>query len=457
MTNSANLTQGMPLNCPNCGYQFSAIVESIIDAGRDPGAKARFMSGRSNTAQCPNCGVMIQMSVPLVYHDHTKELLLIYFPQQLNLPTQERERMLGEMTRAVMNSLPQNERKGYLFNPITPLTQEGMLEIILDKDGITPEMIKAQQEKVLIIQKLLETPPDKLAEVVQQYDADIDAEFVQMMTLSAEAALNSGNRQAAQMVIQHRDAILELSSYGQAALAEAQEQEAVIEEVAAKLQSMGRKFDFDNMIDYLLTVADSQSHLQAVVGLARPIFDEKFFSTFARKLRREKDPVKAQKLSQIQEELLSFIEVVDQQQQAYVQQAVAVLQDILSAPDMDQAISERIMYIDDLFMSVLAANLQQAEGRGDFINVARLKSLHEKIMQAVQASAPPELQFINELLNQPDAIEMRLMLSERAADYGENLLLYLDSVIESVQTQGADELVEQLIELRRAAQQIIQA
>src|SRR5690606_22317170 len=152
----------------------------------DPNAKARFLNGRTNRVGCPRCGAVIQLSVPIVYHDHTKELLLIYFPQEMNIPKNERERIVGEMTRAIMNSLPQEMRKGYLFNPITPLTYEGMLETVLEKDGVTREMMDAQRQKMAFVEQIATAEDDALPTLVQKHDADMDEEFFQLLGLYAE-------------------------------------------------------------------------------------------------------------------------------------------------------------------------------------------------------------------------------------------------------------------------------
>ena len=52
------------------------------------------------------------------------------------------------MITQVTNRLPAEKRKAYLFKPVANLTYESMIETILGKDGITPEMIKAQQERL---------------------------------------------------------------------------------------------------------------------------------------------------------------------------------------------------------------------------------------------------------------------------------------------------------------------
>jgi hypothetical protein len=46
----------------------TATMEQLFDVGRDPGAKRRFLSGRFNIINCPNCRYRGRWR-PLLYHD----------------------------------------------------------------------------------------------------------------------------------------------------------------------------------------------------------------------------------------------------------------------------------------------------------------------------------------------------------------------------------------------------
>lgn len=452
-----NPSQGMQVQCPNCRQPFTAIVESIIDAGHDPAAKARLLTRRTNVVRCPNCGAVIGLNIPLVYHDHTKDLLMIYFPMELNLPTSERERMVGEMTRVIMNSLPQEERRGYLFNPIMPLTLDGMIEGILQKDGITPEMMEAQKEKARLVEEFLGTSPEQLPAMIQQHDSSLDTEFFQIMTLSAESALTSGNAEAAEAVLARRDEILMASSYGQQAMERAQRQEVVIREVAEYFASTGGQLTLDDFVDYVIENAGSDEHLQAIVGLARPALNYSFFDSLTERAERATDTAQANRIAEARNRLSELTQEIDQQEQQALQSAQALLRDLIGAPDLNAAIDEALPYIDETFLNILGATVQQAEQTGDLLNAARLKNVYEAVVAKMRAAAPEEVQFINELLSQSDPLEARLLLSERAKEFGQPLLDYFDAFIRTMEQRDAVELLEQLHNLRNAAASIINA
>lgn len=105
------------IKCPQCGQPIMAEIDQIFDAGADPQAKGRILSGAFNVARCPHCNFQGPVSTPFIYHDPVKELLLTYFPAEMNVPRDEQERAIGSLINQVMANLPQEQRKGYLLNP----------------------------------------------------------------------------------------------------------------------------------------------------------------------------------------------------------------------------------------------------------------------------------------------------------------------------------------------------
>ena len=62
------------INCPNCKQPIMADVQQLFDAGEDPSAKSRLLSGMANFVQCGVCGYQGGLATPIVYHDPEKEL-----------------------------------------------------------------------------------------------------------------------------------------------------------------------------------------------------------------------------------------------------------------------------------------------------------------------------------------------------------------------------------------------
>src|SRR5690242_1335165 len=127
------------ITCPSCGRPFGAILEQIIDVGRDPTGKERLLSGRVNLITCPNCGYRGMVGTPLMYHDPSKSMAVIYVPLELNLDPSARQKLIGDLTNALMRSLPEEAPKGYLLQPKEALTMQGLVDVVLEADGITQD------------------------------------------------------------------------------------------------------------------------------------------------------------------------------------------------------------------------------------------------------------------------------------------------------------------------------
>ena len=150
--------------CPNCRQPVLIDLKRLFDINTDPQAKETLLSGGANAIHCPNCHFQGVYPTPIVYHDPDKELLLTYFPAELHTPITEQEKTIGPLIKKVMDDLPPEKRKAYLFKPQTMLTYQRLLETILEADGITPEMMKAQQEKLLLMQELVNLSAESLPE-----------------------------------------------------------------------------------------------------------------------------------------------------------------------------------------------------------------------------------------------------------------------------------------------------
>ncbi|MBO9308927.1 MAG: CpXC domain-containing protein [Chloroflexi bacterium] len=442
--------------CPSCRQPFAAQIEQIIDGGRDPRAKARLLSGQINVVRCPYCGYEFRLATPILYHDASKELLLVNVPMELGLPLAEQERVIGSLTQAIINSLPQEQRKGYLLMPRSTLTLQGMIETILEADGITREMLEARLNKLRLAEQFLQTDPAQWGALAQQHDSALDEEFFALLGASAEAALQDGRRDLAQAMLALRDQLLSLSSTGQRLMSNVAAQEALIQAVASDLNALGNQVSREKLLDLAIRYAQEEKadKLEVLVGLARPVMDYIFFQQLTARLEAADAPQRTL-LSKLREQLLTLTQAVDQQSQALVQQAAQTLQTIVNSSDVDAAIRSRLDLIDDVFISVLSANIQNAEQRGDAAVASRLREVMERTMTILQEDAPPAVRFVNELLLQPSAERARELLAARAAEFGRELLDVMTDLLNELSARGHSAALERLIALRQMAAEVL--
>ncbi len=442
------------IQCPRCGTQFAATVETLIDPAIDPNAKIRLLSGQANAAQCPQCGTVSAVATPVVYHDASKELLITYIPMELGLSKDRQEKVIGDLMREVTSNLPQSAMKGYLFRPRSALTMQGLIDQVLQADGVTPEMMEAQRNQMKLVETLIQTPEAQLPAFVQENDASINGEFLQIMTLMAQRMLQEGRPDVAQGIIELQRRVVDLSSYGQELLRQNQAQEEVVQEVAQAIQALGPDAQRNDFRDLAIQYAGDDEHLQALVGLVRPAFDYQFFQeltvTIAQAPAAERD-----KLEGVRDRLVDLTAAIDQQTQMVVQQSAEMLQAILTAPDQDAMIRNNLDLIDDTFMAVLTANIQEAERQANIQNSGRLKALYDKIVGILRENMQPELRFINELLAAPSADEAIALLNAQAAQYGPQLLDMMDAVEQVLESRGEASILDRLAQLRAQAEQVL--
>lgn len=424
------------VKCPNCGQPFATSLEQIIDGGLDPQAKSRFLSGRTNVASCPACGVDFRLSTPLLYHDGRKELLITFIPMELGMPRDEQERLIGQMTQAIIQSLPQEERKGYLFVPKNALTLQGMVEMILEGDGITKAMIEARRERLGLVEKFLDSDPETWAALAQAEDANLDEDFFGMLLASADAAMNSGRQDVADQVLHLRDRLLELTTTGKHLVEEAEAQEKVFEEVSEALNELGDSPTREDLAKVIIEQAQiSMDRVPMLVSLLRGAMDYQFFLDLGREIESAEGEQKTF-LTTLRDNLTTLVQETDRQAHNIAAKAVETLQEIVNSEDLDGAIRANLEGIDDTFLAVLSANLQNAEQQKNSELVQRLQEVFDRVMSIMQESAPPPLRLINELIRVPDVEQARATIKARAPEFGPSLLQLFDVLMTELATQG---------------------
>ncbi len=437
------------IQCANCQQPIQAIVESIIDTAQDPQAKARLLTGRLNVVRCPNCGAPNTVLTPLLYHDPGKELLIAFVPMELGLPKDAQEKLIGDMMRELTSQLPQGAFKGYMFQPRQALSMQGLIDQILQADGVTPEMMEEQRARARLVEMFLQTTEENLPALVEQYDDQIDASFFQTMTLMTQQIAQDGRPDVAQQLLDLQSRIAELSTFGRRLIEQELNQETIVREVADAINALGEQAQRGDFLDLALQYAGDDQRLEALVGLARPAMDYTFFQELTMGIGQA-PAQERESLEALRDRLLELTAMVDQQTEMALQGAARLLQTILVSDNPDELIRENLPLFDYTFMQVLAANIQEAERQGDINAAARLKSVYERIVAVLQDAMPPELRFINELLSTQSEEDARALIAERVGEFGEPLLEAMDIVEQQLLGRSDPALLQKLTFLREA-------
>ncbi len=435
--------------CPRCRQMIPAQVEQLFDVTAEPASKQRLVGGVSNRARCPFCGYEGNLATPVVYHDADKELLLTYFPSELGLPANEQEKLIGPLINKVVNNLPAEKRKAYLFRPQSFLTYQGMMEKILEGDGVSKEMLDEQQKRLSLIQRLIQiTTPDVRAEVIKQEAALLDEAFFTLFNRLTEAAVASNQQQTAQMMGAIQEELLEGSEYGRKLQAQFSELEAAIK----SLQDIGKELTREKLLEVLIA-APSPERIQALVSLTRNGLDYSFFQILTEQLEKSNGEQRA-KLQDLRDKILDYTNQLDKAAETQMKQADVFIEKILAAPDITQATIQNIdQFNNEMIAQVLETKLREASQKKD---ADRLDKIQKVVSVLQQASAPPELELINQLIGVAgDEASLQAALKDHESELSEELPGMIASLMQQIETQGEksaqnDEIMRRLDIIYRA-------
>jgi len=408
---------------------ITANIEQLFDVTHDPQAKQRLLGGLSNTARCPYCGYAGRLATPIVYHDNEKELLLTYFPPELGMPVNEQEKMIGPLIKQVMDRLPPERRKAYLLKPQANLTYESMIETILGKDGVTPEMIKAQQERVLLIEKLLQaTQPDVRSELIKQNEKLIDEQFFALFSRLAQGAAASGQEPIARAMVELQKQLLTETELGR----QLQESVGELEAASKVLQEAGQSLTREKLLEIVLE-SKTDARLRAYVGIARAGMDYQFFAALTEKIDRA-DGDEKKRLEEVREKLLDYVNEVDRQLEARYKQAVEFVEKILAQDDVEKATRANLDGFSQDSVDVVNQLLRQASEKNDYTRMGKLQKMVQ-VLQEVSAP-PPEVAFIEKLIEAPDDAAVEDMLKENDALVNDQFVEALSGLVAQIEAQG---------------------
>jgi hypothetical protein len=441
------------LQCSNCGTPNPVAMRRVINAQNDPQGKAALLSGSINQFRCQACGTLNTVSSPLLYHDGSKELLIAFVPMDVALRQGlSEDKMVGDLMNELTRTIPKEQFRAYMFNPKRALTMKGLIEQILEADGITKEMLEDQQKRVMLVQKFLEAKSEEdLIKMIQENDAEINMTTFQTLSLMAQRLVQQGQQQVVAHLAAVQQVLLENSSFGKELEERNAAQEDKIREVAADIEALGEDPQRADFLNLVLSYIDDEDKLSALVGLVRPAFDSEFFNMLTTHIGKA-PAAEREKLEELRTALSELTQAIDQQSRALVQQKAQFLQILLGSPEYQQLLAENADQIDDNFMAVLTANVQEAEKRGEVQVAAKLKQIYQASVAILQSQMSPELQFLNVLLSAPDDATMQALVKEQAGNFDGELLETLDAVEQMFASQGQEAALSRLSQIREALQ-----
>lgn len=438
------------LTCPNCGFPYSAEVHQLVDARRTPELKQRLLNGTLNVAVCPQCGAGGQMTTILVYHDPEYQMLLVYLPHEMHLSEVERERMIGRMSQEVLNHTPPEERKAYMLQPQTILNMQTFMEKVLETEGVTKEMIERQKKQAELLRDLIRADKDVQDYFLKEKGSLIDETFFAMLQQYLDAATQMNDEKQLIPLINLRARLMTETAVGQ----RIEQQQMAVHQMSREAKAQGG-LSPQLLAKHVIAHADDEGIVQSLVMVGQGALRYEFFNELSaeiEKLEKEQNLAAAQRLQVIRDDLLQMVDEMQNASRQMMEGAMAVLNQILAAPDVQQAVEENVEALDEAFMYLLAARMQEAEQKGNDEELRRLTAVQDAIGQMVEQQYPPEVLLLNNLVQATSEAEQTQLLDENRGLLSPELVQVIDQVITQAQEGSQAELVGRLQSIRSAIQ-----
>lgn len=436
--------------CPKCRQPVLVEVQQLFDLTQDPTAKQKLLSNAVNLMHCPSCGYQGILPIPLVYHDPDKELLLTFFPPDLNTPVNEQEKQIGPLINRIMDNLPQEKRKAYLLQPKSMLTYQSLIEKILEADGITKEMLEAQQKKIRLLEKLLSTPKEERVAVMQKEEEVIDIQFFSLLSRIIQTTAAQGDQNSQKELMDLQKELFENTKAGKEIYSQAKESESVVKALQeASKDGLTR----EKLLDVILNAKDSEIQLSTLVSMARSGMDYEFFNILSQKIDNTQEEQEKKKLLELREKLLKMTEEIDKRIKEEFDHTKNLLEKILAAPDIEKAMQENLSQINEFFVQILESELSKARKEG---NLERINKLEQVMIFIEKVSQPTEeIQFLESLLEIEDDAQLEKTIDENKDKVTQEFLGMINSVLAQTEGQQSEpEMTEKLKKIYKAALRI---
>lgn len=440
------------ITCPNCQMPYTAEIHQVIDSDETPQLKQRLLSGQLNVAVCPGCGAGGQMMTPMLFHDAKHEMFVIFMPQELNLGHMEREQLIGQMARQVMDNMPQEKRRAYMLQPQTVLTMQSFMEKVLETEGVTKEMIQRQQKQLELLQKLATADKDVADYLIKEREREIDETFFAMLQQYIDTAAQMPDSNQIVSLTNLRARLMTQTKVGR----ELEQQQIALHGLTREAKAQNG-LSPELLLKHLLKNLGNVKVEMGLVQAGQQALNYHFFQLLTAEIEAKEQAGEGTAVAQLKamrERLLEIYDEMQAQSKRMLDEAEQTLQAILAAEDKPAAIQSRMDEIDDAFMYLLSTRIAQADQDGRAEEMQALNAVHELILKAAESQYPPEILLLNQLMEATTPEAQEQVLDENQALLSPELLGVIDAVIKQFEEAGQDEVngrlrnIKSLIEAR---------
>jgi hypothetical protein len=424
-------------SCPTCRQPVLVEIQQLFDLNQDPQAKQKLLSNAVNVIHCPACKYQGMVSVPIVYHDSEKELLLTFFPPNLNAPLNEQEKQIGPLINRVMTSLPQEKRKAYLLQPQSMFTYQTLIEKILEADGITKEMLSEQQKRINLLEKLLTSPKENRLKLIKEDENLFDIGFFTIFSKIVQSTIAQGEDSSKTELLELQQLLFENTKIGKDLFAQAKETETALK----ALQEAGKGgLTREKLLSVIINIK-SDIGLSTIVSYARSGLDYAFFQLLSEKIDQISEPAEKKKLTDLRETLLAMTDEIDKHFKEELENSKTLLEKILKSENIEEELMKSIESISEFFVQNLESELSSARKKGD---LDRINKLEQVMIVIEKVSSPSEsVKLLEMMLGTKVDDEIDVLLVENKDQITEEFQSLLNNAIAQTESQPSQKEVSE--------------
>jgi hypothetical protein len=179
--------------------------------------------------------------------------------------------------------------------------------------------------------------------------------------------------------------------------------------------------------------SQNDARIRAYVQLARGGMDYVFFQNLTEKIDKASGDEK-KRLESIREKLLGYVSEVDKQLEARLKQAQDFVESLLKQEDVEKATRDNIEGFTQDSVEVVNQFLQQASAKNDYTRMGKLQKMAQILQEA--SAPPPEVAFIEQLIQAPDDAGVEKMLTENDTMINDQFLEALSGLVAQMDAQA---------------------
>jgi len=445
------------VTCPVCRTEFQTYIEQVLDVRVDPGVKNRVLSGAVNVAVCPRCGNAGALNLPFIYHDPEHEVALLYLPMESGRTEADRQRYAGTLTQQLMNSLAPEERKGYLFQPETFITLDGLVRRALEIEGVTEADMQRSREQRELLSQLLEADPEGWDAMIAENEALIDEEFFGLLQYLLQATGAMSQSEAGEEAAEEEEAHLSAEGRRLRQLyLHLVETHPVGQRLVARtdvLRGFADNPTPETLLEALLAAQDDET-VDMLVQMGLPLMDYSFFQLLLQRVETAGSPAEQERLKALRRRVLDTRETLSKAGQDLARERLVLLQKLISSEDPLKLARSHLSELDESFMYLLQAQLREAQQRGDQAMLQALNRVVAILNQISEESMPPEMLFVRRALAAADNEQLLEFLRDNRPLLQPQLFQFLEALEQESRGQGEAEVAERLALIRARAQEV---